>query len=164
MPGSSLRMGNLSFVKPPASSEVEPLRSTRTLRGLPLVTKAFFMPASNIIKNTAVMTVNPMPKPVISVSPLRRIMFRMLYLMGIAILLVLHLNRYAASLRQSQSEMRCRQESQNSKSQQRLRLLMQPEPQISTHADLKEKGYQLVAHVTSQIGLVLSAACLLSHQ
>ena len=78
IPGSSLRMGSLSFVKPPASSEVEPLRITNTLSGSPLATKAFLMPARSIMRKTAVITVNAIPNAVISVRPLRKIMLRTL--------------------------------------------------------------------------------------
>ena len=78
MPGRFFSVGNRFASKPPESSAVDPLRSTSTFSGSPLVTNACFNPASSAIRKTTVVTVSAIPSAVMMVRPLRSFRLRML--------------------------------------------------------------------------------------
>ena len=78
MPGRFFNTGKAVASKPPDSSASEPLRSTSTFCGSPLVTKARCNPARSAIIKIAVVTVSAIPSAVMMVSPLRNFRFRML--------------------------------------------------------------------------------------
>ena len=78
MPGRFFNTGKAVASKPPDNSASEPLRSTSTLWGSPLVTKARCKPARSAIIKIAVVTVSAIPNAVMMVSPLRNFRFRML--------------------------------------------------------------------------------------
>ena len=78
IPGRVFRVGNSEASNPPESSASDPLRSTSTSSGLPLLTKARSSPATSAIRKIAVVTVRAMPIAVMRVSPLRSFKLRML--------------------------------------------------------------------------------------